>query len=124
MANEVTGSDRLIALGLRARAALERIRYYVPGGQMRDHCGVAWVKSDEADWNAGGSGHQVPDMSDQVTAAALFVIARHRLKVLSFSVLAFRPEASIIVVCPDGVTHEFKGEGVEAFVVMLEAATS
>jgi len=124
MKNNGTGHDRLIALGLRARAALERLGGCVPGGQCRDDRGVLWRWSDEADWNAGGSGHQIPDMSDQVTAAALFVIARHRLKVLSFSVLAFRPTTSIIVVCPNDVTHEFKGKGVEAFVMMLEATES
>ena len=120
----VTGSDRMISLGLRARAALESLGGRVPGGQCRDDDGVLWRWSDEADWDRGGSGHQIPDLSDEVTAAALFVAARHRLKVLSFSVLAFRPETSIIIVCPNDVTHEFKGDGVEAFVVMLEAAAS
>jgi len=71
----VTGSDRMISLGLRARAALESLGGRVPGGQCRDDDGVLWRWSDEADWDRGGPGHLVPDLADAVTVYALLVLA-------------------------------------------------
>ena len=81
MTTEVTGSDRLISLGLRARVVLERFGHHAPSGQLRDEHGVSWRWSDEADWNAGGSGHQIPDLSDRVTVFALLVVAESRRRV-------------------------------------------
>jgi hypothetical protein len=45
-----------------------------PGGQGRDNFGVMWVYSDEADWLAGGSGYQVPDLTDPATLGCLRAI--------------------------------------------------
>ena len=75
MTNDVTGSDRLISLGLRVRAIYTARRLYFPSGQLRDEDGVLWRWSAEADWKRGGPGHLVPDLADAVTVYALLVLA-------------------------------------------------
>ena len=76
MTNDVTGSDRLISLGLRVRAIyVSRNGCPIPSGQLRDEDGVSWRWSDEADWKRGGPGRLVPDLADRATVYALLTIA-------------------------------------------------
>lgn len=42
-----------------------------PSGQLRTSDGMDWCYSDEADWNAGGSGRQVPNLEDAATGGVL-----------------------------------------------------
>ena len=55
----------------RAAMALPGWRIPRPDGQLRDEHGIKWVASDPLDFQRGGSGHPVPDLTDAATGGVL-----------------------------------------------------
>ena len=56
----------------RALPGAKDIFGHEPGGQCRDEdTGIQWVPSHRSDWESGGAGCQVPDLTDAATGGVL-----------------------------------------------------
>jgi len=121
----VTGSDRMISLGLRARAALESLGGRVPGGQCRDDDGVLWRWSDEADWDRGGPGHLVPDVADPATVGCLLALAREAWGDPTITTHCWRLSPAAIARKPGRGPEQWSAAGapVKALILDEQAAT-
>ena len=122
MTNDVTGSDRMISLGLRVRAIyVSRNGCPIPSGQLRDEDGVSWRWSDEADWKRGGPGYLVPDLADDVTVYALLAIAEAWNCTTHAAIQREPGKAQIILSGRAGRASEIGQDLAEAVVKVLEA---
>ena len=108
-------ADRLIQLGLRARAVYDRSRLQPSSPSSRDDDGVLW--------RLGSDGTTaIPDLSDRVTVFALLVIAEG-WRGSDAATIYYRPDFAGITltdgartICTDGA------DLAEAVVCLLEAA--
>jgi len=118
----VTGSDRMISLGLRVRAIYAaRNGCIIPSGQLRDEDGVSWCWSDEDDWKRGGPGHLVPDLADDVTVYALLAVAEAWNCTTHAAIQREPGKARVILSGRAGCASETGQDLAEAVVKVLEA---